>query len=263
MPLAARTSPVADLSNPFAGGPPVDVDVLAATCSGLHRLAEQVLAAARFEATGRIGLVPRAGGLATPPFPGRDGEDVVVGIDGAELVVSDGRGERRCPIVSVRQAGEAAGVEPRPPTVYAPATPFEPDRPLDLDADAVRLLGQWWSFGAAALDVAANGAAAQGDDGDPRRPGPVVLWPEHFDLAATWVLPDAAGEDALNLGVSPGDDDHRLPYAYVGPWPRPEPGSDPWWNAPFGRLAPAAEFDDVEDLAELFVEGLRRTRPTT
>ena len=37
-----------------------------------------------------------------------------------------------------------------------------------------------------------------------------VLWPEHFDVAAT--------EDEVNYGVSAGDDYHPTPYAYLGPW---------------------------------------------
>ena len=37
-----------------------------------------------------------------------------------------------------------------------------------------------------------------------------VLWPEHFDLGITL--------DRVNYGVSPGDADIGVPYAYVGPW---------------------------------------------
>ncbi len=54
-----------------------------------------------------------------------------------------------------------------------------------------------------------------------------VLWPEHFDVAAT--------EDEVNYGVSAGDEHHPTPYAYVGPWTVP---TGPFWNAPFGALYP-------------------------
>jgi hypothetical protein len=40
-----------------------------------------------------------------------------------------------------------------------------------------------------------------------------VLWPEHFDVAAT--------DDDVNYGVSTGDDYHPTPYAYVGPRSKP------------------------------------------
>lgn len=249
---------VTQLPNPFAGPSPVDVDVLTTTRQALHQVAEQVLASARFAATGRIGLAPTLRGLATPPFPGPDGSDLVVAVDGADLVVATGGVEQRSPLTTVRAAADVLGVEPGAPPVYEPATRSDPDRPLDLDPDSVRMLGRWWSFGAAALEAATTLASELGDG---RTSGPVVLWPEHFDLAATWKGADPASEEALNLGVSPGDADHPEPYAYVGPWPPPEPGSDPWWNAPFGHLAPAGAFSCVEDLAELFVEGLRRTRP--
>ena len=53
-----------------------------------------------------------------------------------------------------------------------------------------------------------------------------ALWPEHFDIATV----EGAGDARANYGVSPGDDDHDEPYAYVGPWKAPA-GGDPFWNA--------------------------------
>ena len=41
---------------------------LAATRAGWHRVAEHVLAAALYAATGEITLVPAPGGFATPPW---------------------------------------------------------------------------------------------------------------------------------------------------------------------------------------------------
>ena len=42
---------------------------------GMHRVAEHLLAAARYAASGEIGLVPAPGGFRTPPF-GPDGRFV-------------------------------------------------------------------------------------------------------------------------------------------------------------------------------------------
>jgi hypothetical protein len=72
-----------------AGWPPAR---LAATRDGLHRVAEHVLAAARYAASGEIGLVPSPGGFRTPRS-GTDGGFLAV--DGTELVVGGAWGTRR------------------------------------------------------------------------------------------------------------------------------------------------------------------------
>lgn len=63
-------------------------DSLPATRDALHRLAEHVLAPARYAATGHIGLVPAPGGFATPPYgPTPFGaEPTVLAMDLDELV---------------------------------------------------------------------------------------------------------------------------------------------------------------------------------
>ena len=45
---------------------------------------------------------------------------------------------------------------------------------------------------------------------------PVRLWPEHFDIAIE-LGSEELGERA-NYGLSPGDEQHPEPYAYVSPW---------------------------------------------
>ena len=54
---------------------------------------------------------------------------------------------------------------------------------------------------------------------------PVVLWPEHFDLAT------AAGPEGrrATYGLSPGDAGVPGPYVYVAPYESPPP--DPFWDA--------------------------------
>jgi len=85
---------------------------LSATRDGLHRVAEHVLAAARYAATGQIGLVASPGGFRTPPF-GTDGRFLAV--DGAELVAGGAAGSRRAALTTVRAAAEFAGVTPGAP----------------------------------------------------------------------------------------------------------------------------------------------------
>jgi hypothetical protein len=57
-----------------------------------------------------------------------------------------------------------------------------------------------------------------------------ILWPEHFDLGIAL--------DEVNYGVSPGDNGHPLPYAYVGPW---TPREGEFWNASFGAVRTAEQ----------------------
>ena len=68
------------------------------------------------------------------------------------------------------------------------------------------------------------------------------MWPEHFDLATTL-------EERVNVGASPGDDRHPLPYLYVGPWSTEEL-RDPFWNEPFGASLPwSPDLDEAAALA--------------
>lgn len=219
-----------------------DVD-LVATRRSLHAVAEHVLAAARYQATGRIGLVVSTGGFATPPFDGPAGETVVA-VAGTDLVVRDGRGPRRAPLTTVAAAAELVGVDPGAPTeVYPPETPLRPEEPLALDPAAVAVLAGALRQGGDALDrLVADVAAATGEE-----PATVTLWPEHFDVATTL--------DEVNYGVSPGDDDHPRPYAYVGPWTA---RAGAFWDAPFGAAHPLDDLADAEAVAAFFAEGRHR-----
>ena len=216
-------------------------DRLAATRDGLHRLAEHVLAAARYAATGKIGLMPSPGGFGTPPF-GADGQFLAV--DGTELVVGGAAGTRRTTLTTIRAAAEFAGVTPGAPArVYKPATPLNLDEPLLIDPRAARLLAEWYQLGAQAM----SGLAAEiaGDE-----PTAVVLWPEHFDAGMT-----AA---AINYGASPGDDQVTDPYLYVGPHDGPPPGDPAFWNAPFGAARTFRQIGTVAEAAAFFRDGRAR-----
>jgi hypothetical protein len=217
---------------------------LAATRDGLHRVAEHLLAAARYAASGEIGLVPAPGGFRTPPF-GPDGRFLAV--DGTDLVLAAGT-IRRTALTTIRAAAAFAGVTPGAPArVYPPATPLDLDEPLVIDPRAARLLAEWYQLGAEALSRFA--AEVPGD-----RPSAVVLWPEHFDVGIT-----AA---AINYGASPGDGHITDPYLYVGP-PLPPPGDPAFWNAPFGAARTFRQIGTVAEATAFFREGrariLRRT----
>src|SRR5690348_1900878 len=76
------------------------------TREALHRLAEQVVKVTREYATGEFSLIATPGGWGTPVF---GPEDAQVRVEGAELVVSTRKDERRAPITSIAAAAELCG----------------------------------------------------------------------------------------------------------------------------------------------------------
>jgi hypothetical protein len=162
----------------------------APTRETLHRLAEQVLAAEQHAANGELALGVTPGGFATGWFPSAADGTMRIRVEGHRLI---------------RESETHADLEPI-------GEPFDPP--------AAAVLYEWWAFGDAVLRqlVARPGESIS----------PIVLWPEHFDIAIT--LTTAAGL-GMNLGFSPGDEFCEQPYVYAGPW---EAQSGPFWNAPFG-----------------------------
>lgn len=107
---------------------------------------------------------------------------------------------------------------------------------LDVDAGSAEVLARWYEFGREVLDQLRGEASVS------EAPTELILWPEHFDVAIE-VGDEAAGTRAT-YGFSPGDENHREPYAYVAPWTA-QPAGD-FWNA--------RGFDGAElDYAELLV----------
>jgi hypothetical protein len=219
----------------------MDDPALVRTRRSLHSVAEQVLAGALHRATGRIGLRAASGGLATPVFDGPGGR-TRIRVDGTELVIEVGDRTERAPLTTVRAAAELAGIEPGAPAeVYPPNTPVAPDAPLDLDPSSARRLAAFFATVDDALRALTGLGSNAGDEPQ--------LWPEHFDLAVTI--------DEVNLGGSPGDDEHPLPYLYVGPWTVPT-DSDPFWNEPFGASITADDDLTVDEALAFFESGRRR-----
>ena len=188
-------------------------DGFARTRDALHRVAELVVAPAR-KPRNEIALAQTPGGFGTPPFE-FSGRALQVRVDGHQLVVADDGTERREPLRSVAEAAAFAG-----PDLFPDGVP-EDDSALEIDPDAARVLGEFYAFGAEALQ-ALLATTAPADESSP-----INLWPEHFDIAIE-SGPQALGRRA-NYGASPGDDLHPEPYMYVGPWQ--DQGGGELWNA--------------------------------
>jgi hypothetical protein len=112
--------------------------------------------------------------------------------------------------------------------------------PLGLEAAAVEVLVAWWQLGQRVLE------AVVAEPGESL--APIVLYPEHFDVATT--LTTVGG--GLNLGFSPGDEFSAEPYVYAGPF---EPIETKFWNAPFGawrRYTEIAVRDPADTAAAFF-----------
>ncbi len=200
--------------------------VYIATRRQLRGVAESLIAGPQYRMAGTIRLAVRPSGFA--------GTAIALEVQGRELVWPNGAAPLAGPLSAV---AEAAGVVPGPPEdVYDVVEALPPDTVLDIDAGAADVLYRSLYAGGHALKRALP-------ESHP------VLWPEHFDVAVT--------ENEVNYGVSPGDDFHPTPYAYVGPWTTRE---GPFWNAPFGALETLDSTHDVDTLTERIAEFFERGR---
>lgn len=191
---------------------------------GLHAVAELLIAGPQYREFGTIRLAVVHRGFAGVRWP--------VSVVGEELVWPEGRVRLKG---TYREVAAAAGFEPGPPEgVYADTTGVDTDSAIEVDPSAAGLIEDWFALGDKALRCLASGVTP-------------VLWPEHFDLSST--------VDEVNYGVSPGDDAHPGPYAYIGPW---TPRTGDFWNAPFGALRPRTAVNTVAALLEFFEEGRQR-----
>ncbi|MGF7238863.1 MAG: hypothetical protein ACQSGP_28485 [Frankia sp.] len=217
---------------------------LVGTRESWHAVGEHVLAVARFQSVGRIGLAVAPGGFTTPPFGPRGRTVAVVGTD---LVVTEqGSAPTRTPITTLRAAAVAAGVEPGTPvTAYPATTPGDLDAALVVDVEAAKILAGWYTLG----DGALRALEAERVDGGR---SPITLWPEHFDAALR--------ADGVNYGVSLGDAAVPEPYLYVGPDTVPD-GADGFWNQTFGAARTWADVSSAAEAVAFFREGRRRAHP--
>jgi len=200
--------------------------VYADTRRQLRGVAESLIAGPQYRAAGTIRLAVRPDGFAGVAIP--------LSVHGTELVWPNGAAALAGRVESL---AEAAGVAAGPPDgVYDVVDPLPADAALDIDANAADWIHRSHYAGGHAIKKVLPEAHP-------------VLWPEHFDVAAT--------EDEVNYGVSAGDDYHLTPYAYVGPWAQ---RTGPFWNAPFGAIHPLDPADDVDALASHIAEFFQRGR---
>jgi hypothetical protein len=198
----------------------------AATRTALHAVAEHVLKPARERANGKIGLRYVRGGFGTPFF----GDDAQVAVEGTSLHVVRA-GERETSELTTLAAAAAALGDLADPAPAAPA-----DEPLQIDAAAARVVGDWFGFAYSVLEELRAGVGAS------QQPSRVQIWPEHFD-AALELGDEGAGARAA-YGCSPGDETHPEPYLYVAPWTA-RPAGELWQAQGF----PGAELAYAELLA--------------
>jgi hypothetical protein len=171
------------------------------TVASLHRVAELVVSPAR-KPEREISLEATPGGFGTPIFE-NGGKPHQVRVEGAELVLRIGDTERRTALTSLAEARPLV-------TDLLPADAGSDTAPLAVDPAAAAALADWYAFGADVLGHLVADAAPE------EAASPVRLWPEHFDIAIE-LGSEEFGQRA-NYGLSPGDEQHPEPYAYVSAW---------------------------------------------
>jgi hypothetical protein len=192
----------------------------------LRGVAESLIAGPQYRAAGTVRLAVRPDGFAGVAIP--------LAVRGTELVLPNDA----VPLAgSLTEVADIAGVDVGPPDgVYDIVDPLPPDADLKIDPAAAEwIYRSHYAGGHAIKNILPE-----------QHP---VLWPEHFDVAAT--------EDEVNYGVSVGDDFHPTPYAYVGTWAQ---RTGPFWNAPFGALYPLDPAHDVDALTSHIADFFQRGR---
>jgi succinate dehydrogenase / fumarate reductase, iron-sulfur subunit len=210
------------------------------TLMSLHGVAELLLAGPQRRANRSIKLIVTDDGFATGPLPRPPwrlavrGTDLVVGDDWLVLPLHG----------TFADLAANAGVGCAPPAdAYPPASDCKGSDRLHIDHAAATDLLRALKIG----DAACRAMAAAHAPADPPEP---VLWPEHFDVGITL--------DAVNYGVSPGDDSIPEAYAYVGPHTARK---GKFWNQPFGAARPMSDFADADAVVAFFEEGRRQATP--
>jgi len=201
-------------------------EIYVATRRQLRGVAESLIAGPQYRKAGTIRLAVCPDGFTAVAIP--------LAVHGGELVLPNDAVELSGPLSSV---ADLAGIEAGPPEgAFRIVDALPPDAELKLDSEAVEWIDRSHYAGGHALKHVLPECHP-------------VLWPEHFDVAAT--------EGEVNYGVSAGDDHHHSPYAYVGP---PTVPAGPFWNAPFGALYPLNRSHDVDALTSRIVDFFERGR---
>jgi hypothetical protein len=192
----------------------------------LRGVAESLIAGPQYRSAGTIRLAVRPDGFAAVTIP--------VAVHGTELVLPNDAVPLEGPMSLI---AEAAGIVAGPPEgVYTLVDALPPDADLRLDAHAAEWVNRSHYAGGYALKTFLPECHP-------------VLWPEHFDVAVT--------QDEVDYGVSAGDEQHPMPYAYVSP---PSVPAGEFWNAPFGAIYPLDHTIDVDGLTSRIAEFFERGR---
>jgi hypothetical protein len=201
-------------------------DRFAATVASLHRVAEALVAPAR-KPDNEIALEATPGGFGAPEFEFA-GARQRVRVEADELVREVDGEQRRAALRSLARAGALL-------EGLLPADAALDEEPLEVERESAVALAAWYRFGTEVL-AGLVAAAAPADAASPP-----TLWPEHFDIAIE--LGSEADGARANYGLSPGDESHPEPYAYVGLW---QARSGELWRA---EGFPGAELSYAELLA--------------
>jgi hypothetical protein len=167
----------------------------AATRDALHLLAEHVISPTRQRDHGEITLRWTLGGFGTPFF----GADAQLRVEGDVFVVQTRERVQRGRLTNLGDAAEFVGFD------LTRTDAAEQRRPLPVDAEASRFLGDVYGFAFSVLEE------LRAEAGAGREPSAVNLWPEHFDVAVEL----GRGSGRAGFGVSPGDEHDPDPYVYV------------------------------------------------
>jgi len=192
----------------------------------LHAVAELLVAGPQKRDSDTVRLRRVPGGFGTVKAPEASVVDGDLVTESASFAL-DGQ--------TIGEVAAAAGITPFDLRQWhRDFTSFTTDSALTVDADAAGVLADAWRIGDEALAAFAP---------DTER----VLWPEHFDMAAT--------VGAMTFGVSPGDHFIGVPYAYVLPGTT-DGVDDPFWNQSFGAATTIADLGGrTEDVVAYFEQG--------
>ena len=200
----------------------MDLDRYTRSRRSLHGLAEGLLSGPQYLTSGTIRMRVIDGAIATVAAPDVRYLNNSLVIDGRSIDVTGSFGE----------LASAAGLQWSVPSHYSDHSGITADDIADIDPADGESIISWFTLGRDAME-------SMWPDTTP------VLWPEHFDLGISVA--------EVNYGISPGDDFHAAPYAYVGPWAFADwTDKDPFWNAPFGVVRSAAELENSEAITNFF-----------
>lgn len=171
------------------------------TRKAMHAESERVLG---YEAEGNeVALFRTPGGFGTPEYTDTDGKATQWAVEGKDVVL--------------RKDGKEVARDEVSPLA---------------DEQSARQLGDFFDFADRNLRAVAESADKPGDDGPEsewERFGAPIIWPEHFDMGIELGTGDEANPNTrAGFGLSPGDEAHPEPYAYVNPW-SPKERSE-FWN---------------------------------